>query len=182
MTSRRCSRASDTIAKFDWAALKKARRGDSSPTVEFFDAGHGTWLRSNRCAEKRKTLFYTGDACFHDQTILKKARFEGVCADVMIMETNARQPRRPHWFHARSGNRSPQRKHPARARAQRFGVDSHVRARPHAGNSRATRVANERRQIKAPANLHRRAWPRIHRNLRPRIASHQPPAPRPATA
>jgi Cft2 family RNA processing exonuclease len=32
-------------------------------------------------------LFYTGDVCFHDQTILKRARFAGVKADVLIMET-----------------------------------------------------------------------------------------------
>src|SRR5205085_122245 len=32
-------------------------------------------------------MFYTGDVCFHDQTILKRARFEGVRADVLIMET-----------------------------------------------------------------------------------------------
>jgi predicted metal-dependent RNase len=32
-------------------------------------------------------LFYTGDVCFHDQTILRAARFEDVKADVLIMET-----------------------------------------------------------------------------------------------
>src|SRR4029077_3470478 len=36
---------------------------------------------------KKETLFYTGDVCFHDQTILRAARFEGVKADVLIMET-----------------------------------------------------------------------------------------------
>ena len=35
----------------------------------------------------RETLFYTGDVCFQDQTILKAARFEDVKADVLIMET-----------------------------------------------------------------------------------------------
>jgi Cft2 family RNA processing exonuclease len=34
-----------------------------------------------------ETLFYTGDVCFHDQTILKRARFEDITCDVMIMET-----------------------------------------------------------------------------------------------
>jgi Cft2 family RNA processing exonuclease len=32
-------------------------------------------------------LFYTGDVCFHDQTLLRKARFENIRADVLIMET-----------------------------------------------------------------------------------------------
>ena len=36
---------------------------------------------------KQQTLFYTGDVCFRDQTILKGARFEDVQADVLIMET-----------------------------------------------------------------------------------------------
>ncbi len=36
---------------------------------------------------KKETLFYTGDVCFHDQTILRAARFEDVRADVLIMET-----------------------------------------------------------------------------------------------
>jgi len=36
---------------------------------------------------KSETLFYTGDVCLHDQTILKAARFGEVQADVMIMET-----------------------------------------------------------------------------------------------
>ena len=35
---------------------------------------------------KKETLFYTGDVCFHDQTILRAARFEDVQADTLIME------------------------------------------------------------------------------------------------
>ena len=36
---------------------------------------------------QKETLFYTGDVCFGDQTILKGARFEDIKADVLIMET-----------------------------------------------------------------------------------------------
>ena len=36
---------------------------------------------------QKEMLFYTGDVCFHDQTILRKARFEDVKADVLILET-----------------------------------------------------------------------------------------------
>jgi Cft2 family RNA processing exonuclease len=36
---------------------------------------------------QKKRLFYTGDVCFRDQTILKRARFNDVDADVLIMET-----------------------------------------------------------------------------------------------
>ena len=36
---------------------------------------------------QKETLFYTGDVCFRDQTILRGARFDDVKADVLIMET-----------------------------------------------------------------------------------------------
>src|SRR5437660_593923 len=74
--------------EIEWAAYHKARAGFSSPTLEFYDAGHalgsaGIMVRG----QKGETLFYTGDVCFQDQTILKGARFEDVKADVLIMET-----------------------------------------------------------------------------------------------
>ena len=58
-----------------------------SPTLEFYDAGHtlgsaGTMLRPDH-----ETLFYSGDVCFQDQTILRGARFGDVQADVLILET-----------------------------------------------------------------------------------------------
>ncbi|HEX4121711.1 MAG TPA: MBL fold metallo-hydrolase, partial [Verrucomicrobiae bacterium] len=34
-----------------------------------------------------ESLFYTGDVCFHDQTLLKSARFQDLRPDVLIMET-----------------------------------------------------------------------------------------------
>jgi Cft2 family RNA processing exonuclease len=71
----------------DWAAFQKARSGLSSPTLEFFDAGHALGSAGILVRGKKETLFYTGDVCFHDQTILKSARFDGVRADVLIMET-----------------------------------------------------------------------------------------------
>ncbi|HEU5395790.1 MAG TPA: MBL fold metallo-hydrolase, partial [Verrucomicrobiae bacterium] len=72
----------------EWAAFAKTRGGShSSPTLEFFDAGHTLGSAGILVRGRKQTLFYTGDVCFHDQTILKKARFDGVKADVMIMET-----------------------------------------------------------------------------------------------
>jgi Cft2 family RNA processing exonuclease len=70
-----------------WAAFPKVRAGQPSPMLEFYDAGHtlgsaGIFLRG-----QKETLFYTGDVCFHDQTILRAARFEDVKADVLITET-----------------------------------------------------------------------------------------------
>ena len=71
----------------DWAAFAKTRAGLDSPTLEFFDAGHTPGSAGILVEGKSQTLFFTGDVCFHDQTILKSARFEGVRADVLIMET-----------------------------------------------------------------------------------------------
>ncbi|HOF71757.1 MAG TPA: MBL fold metallo-hydrolase [Verrucomicrobiota bacterium] len=71
----------------DWAAFRKTRAGFISPTLEFFDAGHTLGSAGIRVCGRKETLFYTGDVCFHDQTILRGARFAGVKADVLIMET-----------------------------------------------------------------------------------------------
>jgi Cft2 family RNA processing exonuclease len=74
--------------EIDWAAHGKSRRaGFSSPTLEFFDAGHALGSAGIFVRGKSQTLFYTGDVCFHDQTILQSARFDGIKADVLIMET-----------------------------------------------------------------------------------------------
>jgi Cft2 family RNA processing exonuclease len=71
----------------DWAAFHKTRAGLLSPTLEFYDAGHALGSAGIMVRGQKETLFYTGDVCFHDQTILKRARFEDVKADVLIMET-----------------------------------------------------------------------------------------------
>lgn len=72
--------------EIEWAAFQKTR-ATGSPTLEFFDAGHALGSAGILVRGKRETLFYTGDVCFRDQTILKGARFEDVEADVLIMET-----------------------------------------------------------------------------------------------
>jgi len=71
----------------DWAAFQKARAGFLSPTLEFYDAGHALGSAGVMVRGKKETLFFTGDVCFHDQTILKSARFHDVQAEVLIMET-----------------------------------------------------------------------------------------------
>jgi Cft2 family RNA processing exonuclease len=73
--------------EIDWAAFHKTRAGFVSPTLEFYDAGHALGSAGILVRGKKETLFYTGDVCFHDQTILKSARFDGVRAGVLIMET-----------------------------------------------------------------------------------------------
>ena len=73
--------------EIDWAAFDKTRSGFLSPTLEFYDAGHALGSAGLMVRGQKETLFYTGDVCFHDQTILKTARFEDVKADVLLMET-----------------------------------------------------------------------------------------------
>src|SRR5712671_912465 len=73
--------------EIDWASYSKGRTQSFSPTIEFFDAGHALGSAGLLVRGKKETLFYTGDVCFHDQTILKAARFEDVKADVLLMET-----------------------------------------------------------------------------------------------
>ncbi len=71
----------------EWAAFHKTRGGQISPTLEFYDAGHALGSAGIMVRGQRQTFFYTGDVCFHDQTILKSARFEDVKAEVLLMET-----------------------------------------------------------------------------------------------
>jgi Cft2 family RNA processing exonuclease len=73
--------------EIEWAAYHKTRAGATSPTLEFYDAGHALGSAGIMVRSRRETLFYTGDVSFGDQTILKGARFEDVKADVLIMET-----------------------------------------------------------------------------------------------
>lgn len=73
--------------EIEWGRFDKIRAGLGSPTLEFFDAGHALGSAGVLVRAGNETLFYTGDVCFHDQTILKAARFAGVKAGVLIMET-----------------------------------------------------------------------------------------------
>src|SRR5689334_18209660 len=73
--------------EIDWAAFHKTRAGALSPTLEFHDAGHALGSAGLMVRGQKESLFYTGDVCFHDQTILKAARFQDIKADVLIMET-----------------------------------------------------------------------------------------------
>jgi Cft2 family RNA processing exonuclease len=72
--------------EIDWAAFHKTRAGFLSPTLEFYDAGHTLGSAGMMVRGQRQTLFYTGDVCFHDQTLMRGARFEDVQADVLMME------------------------------------------------------------------------------------------------
>src|SRR5512141_270337 len=85
--------------EIEWAAFQKRRAGFLSPTLEFYDAGHALGSAGIMVRGQKETLFYTGDVCFHDQTILKSARFEDIHADVMIVETTRGNRELPPGFH-----------------------------------------------------------------------------------
>lgn len=73
--------------EIEWAAYPKTRAGLPSPTLEFYDAGHTLGSAGILLRGKKDTLFFTGDVCFHNQTLLRSAKFENVKAGVLIMET-----------------------------------------------------------------------------------------------
>ena len=73
--------------EIEWTNPGNNRKGKQSPTLEFFDAGHALGSAGIMLRSSRETLFYSGDVCFQDQTILKGARFDDVSADVLILET-----------------------------------------------------------------------------------------------
>jgi Cft2 family RNA processing exonuclease len=84
--------------EIEWAAFHKTRAGFLSPTLEFFDAGHALGSAGVMIRGDKQSVFYTGDVCFHDQTILRAARFEDVKADVLIMETTRGDRQLPPGF------------------------------------------------------------------------------------
>jgi Cft2 family RNA processing exonuclease len=73
--------------EIEWGAFQKSRAGMPSPTLEFFDAGHTLGSAGILIRGRKETMFFTGDVCFHDQTILRSARFDDIKADVLVMET-----------------------------------------------------------------------------------------------
>jgi Cft2 family RNA processing exonuclease len=73
--------------EIEWGSFQKTRAGITSPTLEFFDAGHTLGSAGVLVRNQKESLFFTGDVCFHDQTLLRAARFDKIKADVLIMET-----------------------------------------------------------------------------------------------
>lgn len=71
----------------EWASFEKVKAGFPSPTLEFLDAGHALGSAGIMLRGQKETVFYSGDVCFTDQTILKGAQFQDVKADVLILET-----------------------------------------------------------------------------------------------
>jgi Cft2 family RNA processing exonuclease len=84
--------------EIDWAAFHKTRAGLPTPSLQFHDAGHALGSAGIAVRSTKESLFYTGDVCFHDQTILKSARFDGVQAEVLVIETTRGSRQVPEGF------------------------------------------------------------------------------------
>lgn len=60
---------------------------DSVPTFEFYSAGHILGAAGVLIRAEGKTIFYTGDVNFENQTLIRGAEFPEEGVDVLIMET-----------------------------------------------------------------------------------------------
>lgn len=106
-THRGLDRASDL-----WRSCPMRQRisisGERSPardtdalTFEFFDAGHVLGSAGILIRGEGRTIFYTGDVNFDDQTIMQAAVFPKEKIDVLIMEcTRGDHPQDANWTRA----------------------------------------------------------------------------------
>jgi len=76
-------------------------RDDDAITFEFWDAGHVLGSSGILLRAERRTIFYTGDVNFDDQTIMQSAIFPQSDIDVLIMEcTRGDNPEPAGWSRA----------------------------------------------------------------------------------
>jgi Cft2 family RNA processing exonuclease len=84
--------------RFDVTGERLRVDEEADVSLEFFDAGHilgsvGTLIRA-----EGRTIFYTGDIQFDDQTIMQGARFPEHELDVLIIETTRGDRATPEGF------------------------------------------------------------------------------------
>ena len=81
-------------------------REKNALTFEFFDAGHVLGSTGVLLRAESRTVFYTGDVNFDDQTIMEAAVFPEERIDVLIMEcTRGDQAKPEGWTRAREEGR-----------------------------------------------------------------------------
>jgi Cft2 family RNA processing exonuclease len=103
-THRETDRASE---RWRWCPLRQRisiagerapRREKDALTFEFFEAGHVLGSGGILLRHEGKTIFYTGDVNFDDQTIMQSAVFPEEKIDVLIMEcTRGDHAKPPGW-------------------------------------------------------------------------------------
>ncbi|HEX4086613.1 MAG TPA: MBL fold metallo-hydrolase [Chthoniobacteraceae bacterium] len=72
--------------------------GDEAVTFELYDAGHVLGAAGVLFRAEGRTVFYTGDVNFHDQTISRGARFPEEGVDTLIIETTRGDHETPAGF------------------------------------------------------------------------------------
>jgi len=107
-THRETDRASE---RWRWCPLRQrisiagertTQRERDAPTFEFFEAGHVLGSAGILLRAEGKTIFYTGDVNFDDQTIMQAAVFPEEKIDVLIMECTRGDHAKPEGW-TRSG-------------------------------------------------------------------------------
>ncbi len=82
----------------EWAQPVRGRKSGGPYTLEFHDAGHTMGSAGVLVKAGRRSLFYSGDVCFHDQTLLRAAQFNGIKAEALIVETTRGAQPTPRGF------------------------------------------------------------------------------------
>ena len=80
------------------AGTRARRENEEGITVEFVDAGHVLGAAGVILRTEGRTIFYTGDVNFDDQTITAGARFPESGVDVLIIETTRGDSPLPEGF------------------------------------------------------------------------------------
>src|SRR2546430_15635521 len=111
-THRETDRASE---RWRWCPLRQQmsiagerapRREKHALAFEFFDAGHVLGSTGIMLRTEGRTVFYTGDVNFDDQTIMEAAGFPEEKIDVLIMEcTRGDHPKPEGWTRANEERR-----------------------------------------------------------------------------
>ena len=106
-THREIDRASDRWRscpmrqRISIAGERATQREKDTLTFEFFDAGHVLGSTGVMLREKGRTVFYTGDVNFDDQTIMQAGVFPEGKIDVLIIEsTRGDHPKPERWTRA----------------------------------------------------------------------------------
>ncbi|HEY2614396.1 MAG TPA: MBL fold metallo-hydrolase [Chthoniobacterales bacterium] len=103
-THRETNRASDQWQScpmrqpFTLAGERARPRGESGITVEFVDAGHVLGSAGVILRMEDRTIFYTGDVNFDDQTLMQAGVFPESEIDVLIIETTRGDSPTPDGF------------------------------------------------------------------------------------
>ena len=83
---------------FTLGGERARREGEEGVTVEFVDAGHVLGAAGVILRAEGRTIFYTGDVNFDDQTITAGAQFPESGVDVLIIETTRGDSPHPEGF------------------------------------------------------------------------------------